>query len=1530
MNRFGFHLLVLAAAGVAVFSTTDARAQQAGTATGNLPNVLLLVDTSGSMERLTNNQLPTCTPGLATTPNRWGILLQALTGNVQAGGAGAVGYSCYSQPRDPLSAYASEYQIAGFPPLDTGYALNYNRPVSGTQGPPDTRCVVAPYKLPGTGAGVGPGNLSEGTGFAEDFPPDALTNLKYSDLIALYPGGTISAAQANACTFLQGNDGQLDLSQDFVRFSLMTFDTDPSPNTGTTTARPAASPWNAAISTAAAPNDPFTGAFSWLRSPGNVATGLLTNPPAGFISRTNTNPASVIPAGIAAGRPTINNATCVQGAANGGAPYPPSGACCLYSPMEVGGRHFAAPPWEGRMVLFPDPNAQLDAIERTNQQIQNVLLSTRPFGATPLDGLMDDARDYLWYSPFGPGASSGPNQDLYVQNGCRQQYVVLLTDGAPNLDMRPLDIAGGAGCRGKDCPYANAYELARSLYKDKGTQQQAVKTFVIGFSVNGTAQYPDVNEGFPNAPANHSCKAFLTDPAFGASGGPTPAAEALTMNNLCFQQTGCPGAYSGVGWKVDTLSGKCMPPRGSTMDACCQLNRIAYEGSAGATPWGTDTPIPPYFADSQTDIVTAFSSILASITQVATTRTVPAQASNVAIPGLPTPIAATYYASFVPDARKPWSGEIVRNRSFCSGGAPTAIGATTGQGDSYANDLANQASNHSRFFITVKGGPLGGTIDSARTIRPFASNADSLQLTAYSGTEIGGVDDTLKTTPNFTDMLQVDDNTCKQSVVLRVNPYPTGTVATPTPMPALQKANCANVVWDFATANANSATIGAFDYNFRCPNATVGTGRCSISGAACTVNLGTTACTASNIPGDTCAPFCTALGAIFRSSPVLTPPPSSFLRDDGYQQFASARRGRRPTMFVSTTDGVLHGLMGLDTGAAGVANQGGAPPNAAPYYEFFAFVPPAVLPKLAANYPTGQQILLDGTAAVKDAIWYRDPTLPSGSVQNDWHTTLVAGFGAAGGGYYALNVSDADCSGNGPAACVAGSGWTAAAPGVTTPAALSAGTGADTSGGRQPGPHFLWQLTDVEQSGAETAKVVRQSPPGAPAQTFVALFGKQTYTPAIATLQMTRGGVPIQVGVAILPGGLDGSPIPTGACTRATSGGYGAFGGGVYNLGPATGLPFSARTQARQWGKTCGAADPVPGRGVTIVRLDTGEIIRHFGRRNTADVPNQVKPLTIDSPFDSPIIGTPVVYPSAIGVPAQKIYVGDADGTIWRIDVSTPCDIGSPNTCDPAAGGGWRASLFQDMIGFNMPTGGATPGKSQPIAIPMVVSPTATGSIVVNAATGEQENIISTLDENFVVSVEDTRPDIGYPNGRSLLHWFEKLPNGERVTGPMTVFDRNLYFATFRPRAVGAICTGTAKQFLWGLDYLQPAGGLLQPPNSGGDCRWVTDPGGNPGPTAHPGCAAGLFAYQEETVRTGGSLIPGVAVQASLGCSISTPSPYSSGLQSVTPTTYSIVAGVSKAGGGVAGAGAAGSGFQIGTRAPRTTATLDAWTLVSD
>ena len=73
-NRLAKLLVPIGFAGVALVTTTSSHAQQAGTTNGPIPNVLVIVDNSGSMERNTDNSLPTCNGGTGpmAQPNRWG------------------------------------------------------------------------------------------------------------------------------------------------------------------------------------------------------------------------------------------------------------------------------------------------------------------------------------------------------------------------------------------------------------------------------------------------------------------------------------------------------------------------------------------------------------------------------------------------------------------------------------------------------------------------------------------------------------------------------------------------------------------------------------------------------------------------------------------------------------------------------------------------------------------------------------------------------------------------------------------------------------------------------------------------------------------------------------------------------------------------------------------------------------------------------------------------------------------------------------------------------------------------------------------------------------------------------------------------------------------------------------------------------------------------------------------------------------------------------------------------------------------
>lgn len=143
--KYRFRALAVGAFGASLFSAHVSRAQQTDV-NPPLPNVMLLLDSSGSMEMMADgtdpdaNATSKCTLGTSSLANRWGTAVQALTGEIS--GPAGVKYSCVTEQRTGAS-FQNEYGIAGVQPYDYNYYLGYHRPASGT-------CVVTPGKLPGS------------------------------------------------------------------------------------------------------------------------------------------------------------------------------------------------------------------------------------------------------------------------------------------------------------------------------------------------------------------------------------------------------------------------------------------------------------------------------------------------------------------------------------------------------------------------------------------------------------------------------------------------------------------------------------------------------------------------------------------------------------------------------------------------------------------------------------------------------------------------------------------------------------------------------------------------------------------------------------------------------------------------------------------------------------------------------------------------------------------------------------------------------------------------------------------------------------------------------------------------------------------------------------------------------------------------------------------------------------------------------------------------------------------------------------
>jgi type IV pilus assembly protein PilY1 len=1344
-----------------------ARAQQTDT-NPPLPNVLLLIDNSGSMERMIDGSTPETDPSTSTpktssgfngcacqdqgpgkaplcpdwtkgntvsapVANRWNTVQTALTGSLQNG------FNCVAMPRTPGSTFDKEYQING-----SAYDINYFMPVHRlvSHDPSGIACVVAPGGLPGATLGQqqgGTGAVSGMGGAASDFPAGAIVAREYGLLPGL-PGTvacTTTGTQGAVAGFLQYPDGAITTMRDLMRFGMMTFDSDPDPGTGVSGAYP----------TATLGPSPFTGMWTY-----NWAGANVVSPPVGD---------------------------------------PPN--CLIPSTMAVGARNPSAPPWEGRLVPFPAAaTPDLAHQEQRNDQVSSVILASRAYGATPMAGMFASAQYYFLNDPNGPQVT-----DPYVTGQCRAEYIILLTDGAPNLDLQPSCSAGGK------CPFPLPYSAtgtAATLYNGgtSSAAQASIKTYVIGFAVS------TVQDNGTSANCSQFAQSGALSSQCNCSDPNLPAATA-------------PGVNAG------------------NIGPCCVLQCIARNG--GSTQ--------AYFAQSQGDLQNALGSILADIAKNTTTRTTPAYPpastnviSSTTTPGLSN--QSIYLASFNASPGKPWSGDVQRQRSVCtySGGftlPPPSISIPLG--DDFAQNLATNSPQ--RTFIVYapqdgSGAPLNGGV----TLRPWA----------FPGVDNVGLGTVTMHTGPATSVDTLIDPT---SMAIPAGGCPYTSTVNGSLQPMVPK-TCANMLLDYTFG---ASFTGPSDFNF--------------------------VSRANN-----------AFGSIYHAGPVVVGPPGALLQDPGYLGFAATTApngwgprtastvsdcvkggaGRCSVVYVATNDGLLHAFW---------ADEATQENN-----EMWAMLLPGVLPNInAGSYPSSHAFLLDGSPVVKDVVWDRAVTASGstlgGGDPSAWHTMLIAGYGSSQSGYYAVDVTNPDPSG-------------------------LAKAGTPPTDPPPPGPVFRWQMTTVPTGN-------------------MGLFGARSATPALTTLYMdpTGGTNPREIGVAILPGGIDTVPATQAQCARSTA--YSATD------------PYPVRTSVRCWGNPVppsGGGSPPPqspsdfvlGRSVTIVRVDTGEIVRVFARQTDMnlypkDTVNTLKRFT-PVYLDSPMTGTPVVYPNDVGTIATKFFIGDADGTIWRFDLSSS----NPNS--------WTGAEFVDLYNNTVDTNKlGSWNDGQPVQVPPVLSLDPAANLVLNVASGTTDQFDTTGIEYVYSITEKVTSGAVVP----FINWwmqpasaqFDNDP-GERVSGPMTVFNGVLYFSTFATSLPGAeVCSNGAAR-IWGRDFVLPADTSAGcAPGGSGSCNRSL--GGMQRLTPTP--TLPYIEPDSTDSSLAGKVIPGVSIKSTPACaSLGTPGTdqYVYGAQHSVPQNYTQQGGYSVFTQiGAKGAnGATTKTFEMSVPTPASPTVIDSWAAV--
>jgi type IV pilus assembly protein PilY1 len=712
-------LAAVACAGAAVVSRP---ALAASDTNPPMPDVLLMIDSSGSMELMmdgcnqdtglyadgTSCSTVTCDGSTVVSQNRWATQVAALTGSF-----GGNGYSCIAMPRNSGTNFVTEYSLqyasssSTVAPYDEDYYLPYHRPVekltsttacsigwdqSASGWYPDSSTSHAEYpNAPGSedfdNAHIGGYQVST-----------ASTNL--GGQIVANTNAARATSSSSTCTFSQNSDGLINQGLQSIRFGLMTFDNDTLPNTGVTV-----------TASSDAVNTDGTGFDLTFANAAN--TSLTNNAVTGMWSYFNgweTASSSNNWTGASIGKPA-GCSTCPT----------IDSTCPSLIPFEVGARHPAAPPWEGRLMRFPYQG--LVNPSSNNSRVMQAITAMRPYGANPIAGMMDDAKYYYWTDPAGPQQS-----DPYFYGGCRPGYIILLSHAAPNLDLQTYCQGTSGGFQGY-CPYDYPEYIAQGLAagtytngsgvvnaKSATATGKAVKTYVVGFVEK------QITTG-------KSCNDVLV-----TSGGTTTLNTSLCGN----EETN--GVDAGAG-------------SDPTYASCCALARIAING-------GTNTP---YFADNATDLSTALSTILALINSSVSTRTPPVvlpQTANGASGGA---VSETFISSFTATPGIPWSGNVQRETYACSlsGGSGSSWSTQTNapvqsNGDDFLYNMEQAQSSANRNVLAIEPFPAASVsslptgLDHRRAtgnIRPYINGTNSTTGTmaaygfdnysAYDGQEYG-------------------------------------------------------------------------------------------------------------------------------------------------------------------------------------------------------------------------------------------------------------------------------------------------------------------------------------------------------------------------------------------------------------------------------------------------------------------------------------------------------------------------------------------------------------------------------------------------------------------------------------------------------------------------------------------------------------------------------------------------------------------------------------------------------------------------
>jgi type IV pilus assembly protein PilY1 len=250
--------------------------------------------------------------------------------------------------------------------------------------------------------------------------------------------------------------------------------------------------------------------------------------------------------------------------------------------------------------------------------------------------------------------------------------------------------------------------------------------------------------------------------------------------------------------------------------------------------------------------------------------------------------------------------------------------------------------------------------------------------------------------------------------------------------------------------------------------------------------------------------------------------------------------------------------------------------------------------------------------------------------------------------------------------------------------------------------------------------------------------------------------------VAILPGGegveCSGSVSPVAGETRAE-------------------YPLGNSRDVRCWNRR--------GRALYVVDVATGQLIQEFGFEH----------------FPSPMTGSVSVDSTGLAA-AGAAYSFDEDGVLWRLSMIST---------DPH---NWKVVPIYDM--FADPPRPSTDVPDYRLGHRPRFPPTLTrnryGNLVILAGSGNVDSPFEDARHRIISLTEHRRAlQDGEINSTIDLNWRVDLQPWESVTGPLTLFQDAVYFATFRAASNSNQCA-LGSSYRWGAHAYDPVDANAIPP----------------------------------------------------------------------------------------------------------------------